>query len=246
MSEPKARAVIWAREPKSSRGPQPAFTLDRIARTAIAIADADGLDALTMRSLAKELGTGAMSLYRYVDSKEDVITLMVDASLAEIELVRHDDWRSGLEWYANTLRSHGRKHPWLPMLPNIGPFFGPHGIGFTEHVLGIVDGLGLTIDEMMSTIGIVWAYALESVRQEIAQKEWMDRAGLTIEESMHLHGPYIMSLMETGRYPLFNKVINEAQQPHMSPDESFAYGLDRVLHGIEAGLPRSGQPWELR
>jgi AcrR family transcriptional regulator len=234
VGEGKAEAVIWARTPKPARGPQPAYNLDQIADAAIRIADAEGLESLTMRRLATEIGAGVMSLYRYVSGKTDILDLMSDRVLAEIELKPYDDWRSGLLWLARATREHMHRHPWLAIMPSSGPAIGPHGLPFTEHVMGIMDGLGLNIDEMMASVGLVSIYVHGTVEQELATAERLRQAGLTMEEWMHLNSSYIWKLLDSKKHPMLERIIIDAEWPHLGPDQAFEYGLERVLNGIAA------------
>ncbi|GAA3241477.1 TetR/AcrR family transcriptional regulator [Actinocorallia longicatena] len=236
MAEQKAQPVIWAR-PRPSRGPAPKITLEELARHAIEIADEEGIDGLTMRRLGAGLGRGTMSVYRQIQSKSDLIDLMLDEAVGEIELVSHDTWREGLHWLGHTIRDHALRHPWMLMLLNEGPYFGPKGIGYTEHVLGLMSELDLPIDEIMLAIGLVNSYARGFARQEVAQTRRLAEVGLTVEEWMRLNSGYVRGLLESGKYPQFNRVIIEAEQPHMVQDEAFEYGLQRVLNGVAAGLP---------
>lgn len=237
MGEGKAEAVIWARNPKPARGPQPAYSLDQIADAAIRIADAEGLEALTMRRLATEIGAGVMSLYRYVSGKTDILDLMADRVLGEIELKPYEDWRSGLLWLAHATREHMYRHPWLAIMPRSAVPLGPHGLHLTEHAMGIMDGLGLNIDEMMASVGLVSIYAHGTVQQEFATAERLRQAGLTMDEWMRLNSPYIAKLLESKKHPLLERIIIDAEWPHLGPDQAFEYGLERVLNGIAATVP---------
>lgn len=237
MRDEQAKLIIWARPPRSSRGPKPALTLEGIARTAVAVCDAEGLDALTMRRLAAELGTGAMSLYRYVRTKDDLVDLMVDLTLEEIERPEHPDWRAGLHWLARQIRARALRHPWITQVEAPYFFLGPNGIEFVEYLYRIVDGTGLGIDEMMRAISLVSSYAEGAVRAELAAERRAAEAGVTEEEWMRAHGAHFRALMDTGRYPLMRRVVLEAEQPHMTPEENFEYGLRCVLDGIGHWLP---------
>jgi AcrR family transcriptional regulator len=239
VGEGKAEAVIWARTPKPARGPQPAYSLDQIADAAIRIADTEGLEALTMRRLATEIGAGAMSLYRYVSGKTDIVDLMSDRVLGEIELKPYADWRSGLLWLARALRDHMHRHPWLAMVPRSATPLGPHGLHLTEHLMGIMDGLGLSIDEMMVSVGLVTIYVHGTVQQELAMAERLRQAGMTMEQWMHLNGGYIRRLLESDGHPMLKRIIIDAQWPHLGPDQAFEYGLERVINGIAATVPDS-------
>jgi AcrR family transcriptional regulator len=237
VGEGKAEPVIWARTQKTARGPQPAYSHDQIADAAIRIADTEGLEALTMRRLATEIGAGAMSLYRYVSGKTDVLDLMTDRVLAEIELRPYEDWRSGLLWLARATREHMHRHPWLAIMPRNPTPFGPHGLKLTEYAMGILDGLGLNIDEMMTSLGLVTIYVHGTVQQEFATADRLRQMGLTLEEWMTVNAPYIRTLLESKKHPMLERIIIDAQWPHLGPDQAFEYGLERVLNGIAATVP---------
>jgi len=237
VSDAQPKLIIWARPPRSSRGPRPAFTLEAIARAAVAVCDAEGLEALTMRRLAAELGTGTMSLYRYVQTKDDLVDLMVDLTLGEIDRPEHPDWRTGLHWLAGQIRARALRHPWITQVEAPYFFLGPNGIEFVEYLYRIVDGAGFDIDEMMRAINLVFAYAEGAVRAELAAERRAAEAGGTEEEWIRAHGEYFRRLLDTGRYPLMRRVMLEAEQPHMTPEENFEHGLRCVLDGIAHWLP---------
>src|SRR5688572_6354769 len=95
----RSQELLWGGLERGSRGPKPGLTLEKIVDTAIRVADADGIDAVSMRRLARELGVGTMSLYRYVPGKEELLALMLDRVSADTVL-RPDDgpnWRTALE-----------------------------------------------------------------------------------------------------------------------------------------------------
>src|SRR5262245_25957268 len=110
--------VIWARPDRAGRGPRPAHSRAAIAAAAVRIADAEGLDAVSMRRLAAELGAGATSLYRYVARKDDLLDLMVDAVVGEgpPPAAPSGDWRADLREIAYSTRALILRHPWAAML----------------------------------------------------------------------------------------------------------------------------------
>src|ERR1700750_3099854 len=77
-------AAAWGVKTVTTKGPKPGLSLERIVAAAVRMADAEGLDAVSMNRVAKELGTGAMSLYRYVESKQELLALMIDAAIGEV------------------------------------------------------------------------------------------------------------------------------------------------------------------
>src|SRR5882757_11529334 len=110
--------VIWARPERAGRGPRPAHSRADIAAAAVRIADAEGLDGVSMRHVAAELGCGTMSLYNYVPRKEDLYELMVDAFSGEYDLPEQPsgDWRANMLMVAVQARALIHRHPWLPGL----------------------------------------------------------------------------------------------------------------------------------
>lgn len=235
--------TIWLRPEVSERsgpGRRPGFSRAAITQVAIDIADNDGLDAVTMRKIGAELGTGAMSLYRYVSSRDDLIDLMIDAVVGEIELPAHPtgDWRRDLSLVAEQIREVGLRHPWQISLANRRPTLGPNSLRVWEFAMSALDGFGLDIDVIASLVGMVDDYAHSAVHREIGWLEQARRTGMDIAQWMSGYvGPYVAQVVESGRYPMFARSIRQARVPHLTPEDRFRYGLDHVLNGIAAGLP---------
>src|SRR3954447_12157997 len=128
--------VIWARPERTGRGPRPAYTRADIAAAAVKVADEGGLDAVSMRHVAAELGCGTMSLYNYVPRKEDLYELMVDAVSGEHELWEPSgDWRADMLRVAHQTRALMHRHPWLPRLMSPAYGFSPNVLRYLEHCL---------------------------------------------------------------------------------------------------------------
>ncbi|MEV4754094.1 TetR/AcrR family transcriptional regulator [Micromonospora sp. NPDC049559] len=233
---------IWTRPEKAERsgpGRRPGYSRAQITEAAIRIADAEGIDAATMRRIAQELGTGAMSLYRYVPKRDDLVDLMVDAVLGEVELPERPsgDWRADLSLVAHQTRAAGLRHPWQVTLAR-RPTLGPHSLRIYDFALRALDGFGLHIDEMTSLCGMVGDYVASAVRDEIGWLDQARRTGMDRRRWMGEYvGPYVRQVVESGRYPMFNRTIREGRLAHLPPDARFQYGLDRVLNGIAAALP---------
>src|ERR1700712_1908477 len=104
--------AAWGRKQRPGRGPRPELTLERIVAAGVALADADGIQAVSMSKVAAALGTGAMSLYRYVSGKDELLVLMVDAAFGEPPLrpVEPSGWRAGLTWWARTQLEAMNRH----------------------------------------------------------------------------------------------------------------------------------------
>ncbi|RFS83884.1 TetR/AcrR family transcriptional regulator [Actinomadura spongiicola] len=229
---------IWSVPEWRGRGPRPAYSRGRITEAAIRVADADGLDAASMRRIAAELGTGAMSLYRYVPSRGDLLDLMADHVLAEMDIPDRPsgDWRADLTLIADRTRALWLRHPWLAALRRPGPALGPNRLRLTEFAFGALD-LGIPIDDMFALLEMLNGYVERAVRGELDWTRETEKSGLTPERQMMLSAPYVRELLASGAYPMFERLIREARLPHMTPDEHFRYGLDRVLDCIAATLP---------
>jgi AcrR family transcriptional regulator len=235
-----SRGVIWERPERASRGPVPSHSREEIASAAVRLADTRGIEAVSMRALAVELGAGAASLYRYVARKDELIELMVDAVMGnDLRFEIRGDWREDLRSFAHGLRSMILHHPWAAV-PSAGlRNFGPNTARLYEQVLSSIDGLGLDIDEMLLMVETLDAFVRGRALEEISQEEAVRRSGLDQEQWMETQVPYIQSLIESGNYPILTRVILDAHAPH-DPDRlsnGFGLGLERVLDGLAAMLP---------
>ncbi|MBE3015124.1 TetR/AcrR family transcriptional regulator [Microbispora sp. NEAU-D428] len=237
---------LWMRPERPARGPRPSFSRAALAQAAIRIADAEGLEAISMRRLAADLGAGTMSLYRYVTGKDEVFDLMIDTAVREYlpeDGRPPDDWADGLRLLAWQVRRTMLRHPWLAPLAAGRPQTGPNSARLMETALGMLDGLGLSIDEMLTLVGAVFAYVNGYIQSELAEVEGLRRTGLTLAQRLARHLSYIQSLIATGDYPMLERMTKEAGREYTAADDRFAYGLDRLLDGIAAGLPPRGG-WE--
>jgi AcrR family transcriptional regulator len=229
--------VIWARPERNGRGPAPSLRRDDIAAAAVRIADAEGIEAVSMRSLAAALGVGATSLYRYVESKEEVIDLMVDHTIgADFSFAASGDPRADLERFARALRDVLLAHPWMATHSAGRPTLGPHVLAMIESVLGAIDGVGLEIDEMLLAVGTIDSYVRGRVLDQLAEQEAIRRSGFTQEEWLERMKPWMTGILEDDRFPLVKRVVLDARAPH-DPDRiegAFDGGLARVLDGLLA------------
>lgn len=233
---------IWMRPAKQhSRGPDPAYSREQITKAAITIADTEGLDAVSMRRIAREVGAGAMSLYRYINSKDELVELMMDAVEAEDPLPDKPsgDWRADLRLLAERARGILERHPWLATLGSGRPSFGPNSLRSVEYALSCLDGYGLSIDEILMFFLVLTGYIRNFVQGRLAEAEASRRSKLTEEEWRATQSPYIEQIISSGKYPLFSKVIKDAALPHMDPRRQFEAGLEHVLDGIAAKLERT-------
>ncbi|MEU8804755.1 TetR/AcrR family transcriptional regulator [Spirillospora sp. NPDC048819] len=229
---------IWSVPERQGRGPRPAYSRAQITEAAVRIADADGLEAASMRRIAAELGTGAMSLYRYVPSRDDLIELMADHVLAEMDLPARPtgDWRADLTLVAVNTRAMWLRHAWLAGLPGPRAPLGPHRLRLVEFAIGALD-VGVPVDDVLTLLDMLNGYVERVVRSEIEWERENRRSGMTPELLMARSGPYVRELLGTGAHPMLERVIRDARLPHMTGEERFRHGLERVLDCIAGALP---------
>ena len=242
--EPREHTVIWARPERAAKGPAPSRSRAQIAAAAVDLADAQGLEAVSMRRVANVLGVGAASLYRYVESKEELYEIMVDYAEGEDgpPPPLQGDWRADLSTLAHRMRDVIHHHPWMASLAAGRPTFGPNSLALAEHGLAAVDGLGLTIDEMLVAVEILRAFVRGYVIGELAEQQALQRAGLSMEQWMDALGPYMVSVIERGEHPRLARVLTDAHTPHAKDgnDLVFDAGLARILDGLVTAAIQSG------
>ena len=226
----------------SARLPPGPLGVGRIVAAAVMIADAEGLDALSMRRVASALGGAPMSLYRHVTDKDDLILRMLDATLREARLpaVAPPGWRPCLEVAARSLWAAFRRHPWLaPALSLTRPQAIAGGLAYTEWVLAALADAGLTttvaFDVHLTLFTFVRGVAVNLESEAAAAAD----SGLTSEEWVSAHEPRLRAITGDGRYPHFERLI--AQEYDLELDGLFERGLRYLLDGLAAdlGRPRS-------
>ncbi len=215
-----------------------------IVATAIAAADAEGTQAVSMRRIARELRVGAMSLYWYVSSKEELHQLMLEAVQAESEAPEPTgDWRADLRTYARNARAALLRHPWAIDFLGSGPPSGPRDARNAERMIAAFDGLGLDTPVIMYATMTLGTYVLGAVLREVREIRWHCHAAevtadWTESEVQAFLDEFGRRIRESGRYPHLAGLIEAGFDPDSpgSRDERFEFGLDCVLDGIAARL----------
>ncbi|MGD3109846.1 TetR/AcrR family transcriptional regulator C-terminal domain-containing protein [Streptomyces sp. YGL11-2] len=214
------------------------LTRERIVRAAIEIADAEGLAALTMRGVAARLDVAAMSPYRYVTGKDDLVLLMADAAFSEgaYPATPPDGWRARLELGAHTLWTVFRKHPWLAQLsPLTRPLMLPNLMVHAEWALGALDGHGLAPKTVLDLHILLYSY-IQGLAVNLEQEAQAEAAtGLTEDQWMDRQAPAMDAIVTSARYPVFSKVVGAFKDGYdLRLDELFEFGLGPLLDGIAA------------
>ncbi|ETK36856.1 TetR/AcrR family transcriptional regulator C-terminal domain-containing protein [Microbispora sp. ATCC PTA-5024] len=222
--------------------PDGPLTSARIVATAVAIADVEGLAAISMRRVSAELGVATMSLYRHVADKDDLLLQMMEAVFARMRLPEDppDDWRARVEIAARTLWAMYRRHPWLaPAMSVTRPQPVPSALPFTEWVLSALDGHGLDLPTMLTTHITIFNYVRGTAVNLELEAEAEELTGLNAEEWMDTQGPALKAMLAGGRLPTFERL--SADEYDFDIDALFDFGLQRLLDGIATLLRQSGR-----
>lgn len=224
---PDAPEVIWLRPERTGRGPRPAHSRASIAAAAIGIADAEGLDAVSMRRVAAALGAGTMSLYNYVPKKEHLLDLMLDAAAAEYRLppAPSGDVRADLTDLAHQQLAVFRRHPWLPALVLARPSIGPNALRYTDHFLAATAPTGLGGGDRMEAMALFNGFV-----GQFAQYEHTAAAGAKWQAELV---GYLGRAAASGEFPHLAQAFATAGPP-ADPDRAFDRALDRVITAILA------------
>ena len=219
-----------------------------IVDAAIAVADAEGPDAISMRRIARELRAGAMSLYWHVTSKEELIDLMLDSLEVEIGLPEPTgDWRADLAELARRQRAGLLRHPWVMEFAASRPPSGPNDARNLELMLGTVGGLGLdartSVDVLMTVVNYVLGAVLREVQEMRSERNRAEReATMTADEINAERERFRSWLTDSDRYPNIRRMVEADVDPDApeTRDERFEFGLHCLLDGIAAQLPPPG------
>ncbi|WP_433859647.1 TetR/AcrR family transcriptional regulator C-terminal domain-containing protein [Streptomyces kronopolitis] len=230
MSDPKSRHTVWSRPERGARGPAPERDRRQITAAALALADAEGLAAVSMRALAQSLGTGPASLYRYVAGRHDLLELMADAVVGEIDLTTapSGDWIGDLVGLALQSKAACTRHPWLlDLYAQQGSPVGPQAIDYLDHCLAVMAPAPGSGRQKLEAIGILGGLVTLFARQELSA------AGPPPAQAAHL-----AAVAAEGRHPHLSAALADAgPAPSDDPadgDAVFARLVGRVLTGLLA------------
>lgn len=244
-------ALIWTRPEPSTRRPR--FTREQIAVAALSIADTEGLSAVSMRRVAAELRAGTMTLYYYIETKDELIALMDDAIIAE-QIVPEEElpagWYDGLTAIARRTRSALTRHPWVLAMPPVARL-GPNAMRHLEQSLTVLASTPLGATAKLELLAVVEDFVRGNALRSCEVTARAARAGdedQRVNQSPEARArQFVLSRVRTGRYPHIQGLIAEEAVPASwgggvgpSADEDrFERGLHATLRGAASqfGLP---------
>ena len=228
---PPSIELAWGLREVGSRGPRRALTLEQIVAAGVAVAQGEGVGALSMARIAKELGVGTMSLYRYVAAKDELMTMMVDTALGTPPpSAPGEDWRAGLSRWAVGVRTAYQRHPWTLRVPISGPPLGPNNVAWLDNALEALAGTPLSEQEKLSTVLLVSGFVRNDVTLIVDFADASDG-----QQVMPGYGRLLARLTTAEQLPALHRAIASGSLDDPDdPDVEFNFGLERILDGVAA------------
>ncbi|WP_431905795.1 TetR/AcrR family transcriptional regulator [Amycolatopsis thermoflava] len=231
--------LLWGGGERPTRGPKPALSVEKIVRAAIELADAEGVEALSMQRVAAAVGKTTMSLYRYVSGKDQLIELMVDyAAEEEPPKPAGEDWRAEVAVWVRAVWEFHLRHPWMLRIRMNGPPSGPRQLAWMEAGMRAISGLGLTGAEMIWAMTFLDGAVRELARISLDMAEAQREAGITGLEADADFAAGLLKYLDPERFPMLAATIAEGtfdpgtEESGILPDLEF--GVQRLLDGLEA------------
>ncbi|MCZ0972598.1 TetR/AcrR family transcriptional regulator [Streptomyces albulus] len=219
---------LWLTPDRPRRGRRPAFSREAVTAAAVELADAEGLDAVTMRRVAAQVGAGVMSLYSYAPDKETLVDLMVDRVNGELPVTGalSGDWRTDLKTVAHHQRALMLRHPWLPAALSTHRSLGPHALAFLEHALAALRPTGLDGAAKLEVFSLLTGFVASHVSHELTRAttaQSPDRAAAEARYSPP-SPPTATTRSSPGPSP---------PRPPLTPEATFTRFLDRLVDGLD-------------
>lgn len=216
--------LLWGQRATPTRGPKRSLTLQQIAEAAVAVADAEGIGAVSMQRVAESLDLTKMSLYRYVAGKSDLVALMIEHAVGEPpDLSRtRGGWRPRIERWARMLSVSWTEHAWLPGVTVGSRVMGPRETGWVESGVAALSDTALTSAERMDVVVVISGHLRNTQSSDVGGTQpWRDAAhtGLVSDHA--------------DRFPALAALVRpRAHTPRQTRD----FGLKCLLDGLEAHL----------
>ena len=236
---PPGLDLLWGRREVGRRGPKPGLNVEAIVAAAIDIANAEGLDAVSMARVAKAVGFTTMSLYRYVNNKDELLQLMWNASadgVLEFEL-EGESWRSRLLSWAMAQREAIARNIWIVQMPMATPPLAPNSLTWMELGLEALEGTGLNDGDQMRILGLISSHALIDARMAYDAEQALGKGAKPVDYTAILR-----EVVEEDRFPHLHRVAwsGEADDPEPGGDPfaEYRFDLEVILDGIESLIER--------
>lgn len=231
--------LMWGKAPTPKRGPKSRVSVADLVTAAVAIADAEGIDAVSTRRVAETVGISPMSFYTHIPDKAVLLDLMLDAvataqSGEGTPAFHPDNWRANVTLVARSFRNFYLAHPWALEIGTHRPVLGPNTIRAYDNFLSVFDGLGLGEVEMDLCVILVANYVHGAVRDVVRANMVKAQTGMSDDEWWYTIVPFLET-MDFSPYPVASRVGAVVGELYGlgNPDLAFDFGLERILDGLE-------------
>ncbi len=229
---------LWRQTPDGQRGPKPSLSLDRIVDAAVALADSNGLGAVSMRTLAKRVKIAPMALYRYVGDHRELVDLMLDRIYATMRRTSPSGrgWRARVTAVAHDNRALYRRHAWAAQIVTNRPPLGPGMMSKYEYELTAFDGAGLTDVERDAALTYVLGFVESCARVAATADRSRRDSQQTDRQWWNENGPLLARVLDPAQYPTASRVGTAAGTAHgtaYDADHAYTFGLERALAGLD-------------
>lgn len=243
---PRGVALAWGVAANPQRGPKREMSIERIVDAAVALADEGGLGAVSMSSVAASLGFTPMSLYRYVTAKDDLVLLMQEQGIGvpPESVLEAEGWRTGLSEWAAAQSEVYRRHPWLLDIEIEGTPTTPNNLAWLDAALAVLSPTGLAHVERVSVALAVLAQVRWRGVIERGYDQASARAGITPDDLDYSSIAVLKEFVTAEEFPEVHAAITGGAFDPQEGGDPFAFGLDRVLDGVETYLGGAARPVE--
>ncbi|WP_017568990.1 TetR/AcrR family transcriptional regulator [Nocardiopsis halotolerans] len=251
----RSMALLW-RSPgdasvRTAPGPRPELSVDLVVRTALDIADTEGMEALSMRSVGQRLGRTAMSLYTYVASKNELVELMYDHAFGELaeaaESDQEPDWYAATTSWATRLWDFHLRHPWTLEISQARPVLGPNEYRLFESLAVVLHRAGLGPTQIRSTYGNLFSLVRGQVRTAAEARRAQAVTGVPEDEWWYERSAQLERVAPdfAERFPVLTLMADQGafnneneDEPYLEQEawETFRFGLDALLNGVRSAI----------
>jgi AcrR family transcriptional regulator len=222
--------LLWGAPSRPSRGPRPSLSIAAIAEATVRIADADGMDAVSMQRVAEVFGVTKMALYRYVSGKAQLLAVTIEAAVGDPPVLTGSGWRARIEEWAELLRENWLHHPWLPQVTVGDRVMGPREVAWIESPVAVLAEAGLGGSQQMDAVLLLCAHVRNTLSPTASGTQpWTpgQGAGSLRDQLVQRDGEYaaVLTATRSGR----------------SADNGWRFGLELVLDGLEVQLARDAR-----
>jgi AcrR family transcriptional regulator len=243
---PAYAQLAWRGDHEIRPGPRRSLDMHALAAAGVRLADTRGLAAVSMRTVAAEMGVASMALYRYVQSKHELLLLMVDEALGppQASAKPSGGWRDRLAAWAYAYRDRLQAHPWVMAVPVAEPPILPYQVQWTEAGLDALAATPLTEQQKLSSLVLVNVYVRGQTQLSLGFDASLDAptgAGAGADRDAGVrYGRRLLALADPGRYPRLTAAVTSGSLEDGSDfaTAEFAFGLNTVLDGMAARIAR--------